>query len=391
MSPYFLHYLQSNAVCLVIFGIVLSHNLLRKDRTEKQIKYNLTLIAFMSYFVSDTLWAGVIAGVLPNVLSLVLILNFTNYLIMAGITFAWLCYAMAVEEVQNRDKPTKLFALLVPFILTSVALIVTYIAAPGSLLDESNKPKLLYNAFLVVVPIIYIISSLVYSLRRVKGETNADEKRKHLSVGLFPLIVIVGGLAQILLLNGESALFCSCCTVFMLIFYIQSMEKQISVDPLTGLNNRGQLSRYLSQSSGAHKDATTFILMIDVNDFKRINDTFGHAEGDRALVIVAGALKQIVDGRNFPTFLGRYGGDEFILIAHTVNEKEIERMIVEIRQRIEEDCFLQQTPYVIFVGIGYDKVGGDSDTFQKCISRADDNLYLDKKNCKLNSQTTFLK
>ncbi|MBP5429030.1 MAG: GGDEF domain-containing protein [Clostridia bacterium] len=391
MSPYFLHYLQSNAVCLVIFGIVLSHNLLRKDRTEKQIKYNLTLIAFMSYFVSDTLWAGVIAGVLPNVLSLVLVLNFTNYLIMAGITFAWLCYAMAVEEVQNRDKPTKLFALLVPFILTSVALIVTYIAAPGSLLDESNKPKLLYNAFLVVVPIIYIISSLVYSLRRVKGETNADEKRKHLSVGLFPLIVIVGGLAQILLLNGESALFCSCCTVFMLIFYIQSMEKQISVDPLTGLNNRGQLSRYLSQSSGAHKDATTFILMIDVNDFKRINDTFGHAEGDRALVIVAGALKQIVDGRNFPTFLGRYGGDEFILIAHTVNEKEIERMIVEIRQRIEEDCFLQQTPYVIFVGIGYDKVGGDSDTFQKCISRADDNLYLDKKNCKLNSQTTFLK
>lgn len=391
MSPYFLHYLQSNAVCLVIFGIVLSHNLLRKDRTEKQIKYNLTLIAFMSYFVSDTLWAGVIAGVLPNVLSLVLILNFTNYLIMAGITFAWLCYAMAVEEVQNRDKPTKLFALLVPFILTSVALIVTYIAAPGSLLDESNKPKLLYNAFLVVVPIIYIISSLVYSLRRVKGETNADEKRKHLSVGLFPLIVIVGGLAQILLLNGESALFCSCCTVFMLIFYIQSMEKQISVDPLTGLNNRGQLSRYLSQSSGAHKDATTFILMIDVNDFKRINDTFGHAEGDRALVIVAGALKQIVDGRNFPTFLGRYGGDEFILIAHTVNEKEIERMIVEIRQRIEEDCFLQQTPYVIFVGIGYDKVGGDSDTFQKCIARADDNLYLDKKNCKLNSQTTFLK
>ena len=391
MSPYFLHYLQSNAVCLVIFGIVLSHNLLRKDRTEKQIKYNLTLIAFMSYFVSDTLWAGVIAGVLPNVLSLVLVLNFTNYLIMAGITFAWLCYAMAVEEVQNRDKPTKLFALLVPFILTSVALIVTYIAAPGSLLDESNKPKLLYNAFLVVVPIIYIISSLVYSLRRVKGETNADEKRKHLSVGLFPLIVIVGGLAQILLLNGESALFCSCCTVFMLIFYIQSMEKQISVDPLTGLNNRGQLSRYLSQSSGAHKDATTFILMIDVNDFKRINDTFGHAEGDRALVIVAGALKQIVDGRNFPTFLGRYGGDEFILIAHTASEKEIERMIVEIRQRIEEDCFLQQTPYVIFVGIGYDKVGGDSDTFQKCISRADDNLYLDKKNCKLNSQTTFLK
>lgn len=391
MPAYFLHYLQSNAVCLVIFGIMLGNNLLKKDRTERQIKYNLTLIAFMSYFAVDTVWAGVIAGVIPNALPLVLILNISNYLIMAGITFAWLRYAMAVEQVQDRDNPKKVLLMLLPFILSTLALIVVYAAAPRALLDENRMTTPLYHVFLVTVPIIYIIASLFYSLRRVGGETNPDEKRKHVYIGCFPLIVIVGGLAQVLLLDGESALFCSCCTVFMLIFYIQAMEKQISIDPLTGLNNRGQLARYISQSSGAHKDGATFILMIDVNDFKRINDTFGHAEGDRALVIVADALKQIVDGRVFPTFLARYGGDEFILIAHTPTETEIERMIGEIRERIREDCYLQKTPYVVFVGIGYDKVGGDADTFQQCIARADDNLYLDKKNCKLNSQTTVLK
>ena len=67
------------------------------------------------------------------------------------------------------------------------------------------------------------------------------------------------------------------------------------------------------------------------------------------------------------------------------------RMINEIREGIAEDCFLQQTPYVIFVGIGFDRIGGEADTFQKCITRADDNLYIDKKNCKLNNQTTMLK
>lgn len=391
MPAYFLHYLQSNAVCLVIFGIMLGHNLLKKDRTERQIKYNLTLIAFMSYFVVDTVWAGVIAGVIPNALPLVLILNISNYLIMAGITFAWLRYAMAVEQVQDRDNPKKVLLMLLPFILSTLALIVVYAAAPRALLDENRMTTPLYHVFLVAVPIIYIVASLVYSLRRAKDETNESEKRKFLSVGFFPMIVIVGGLAQVLLLNGESALFCSCCTVFMLVFYIQAMEKQISLDPLTGLNNRGQLARYISQSSSAHKDGATYILMIDVNDFKRINDTFGHSEGDRALVIVADALKQIVDGRVFPTFLARYGGDEFILIAHTPSEKEIERMIEEIRERIKEDCYLQKTPYVVFVGIGYDKVGGDADTFQQCIARADDNLYLDKKNCKLNNRTTVLR
>ena len=390
MSPYFLHYLESNVVCLIVFGIMLAHNLLKQDRREKQIKYDWTLAAFMAYFVSDTLWAAVIAGVLPANIVLICAVNFADYLLMAAITFAWLRYAMAVEEVPGRDKPIKIFAILFPFLVATVALIVIFVVAPDLLFNGANKTKPLFNAFLVTAPIIYIVASLFYSLRRVKDETNAEEKRKHVYIGFFPLIVILGGLAQMFLLP-EGAFFCSCCTIFMLIFYIQSMEKQISADPLTGLNNRGQLARYISQSSGAHKDAATYILMIDINDFKRINDNFGHAEGDRALVIVANALKRIVDGRNFPTFLGRYGGDEFILIAHTPSAPEIDRMIDEIRHGIAEDCFLQETPYVIFVGIGFDKVGGDADTVQKCIARADDNMYLDKKNCKLNSQTTVLK
>ena len=388
MPPYFLHYLESNAVCVVIFGIMLFHNLWKHDRQEKQIKYDWTLAAFMGYFIADTVWAAVIAGVLPNDIALVCAVNFADYLLMAAITFTWLRYAMAVEQVKDRDKPIKLFAILFPFIASTVALIVIFTVAPRLLLTEESRTTPLFNAFLVTVPIIYILASLFYSLRRVRGETNAEEKRNHLYIGCFPLIVILGGLAQMFLIP-EGAFFCSCCTVFMLIFYIRGMEKQISVDPLTGLNNRGQLARYVS--SGAHKDAATYILMIDVNDFKRINDTFGHAEGDRALVIVADALKRIVDGRSFPTFLGRYGGDEFILIAHTPSAPEIDRMITEIRQRIEEDCFLQQTPYVVFVGIGFDVIEGNSDTYQKCIARADDNMYIDKKSCKLNGQTTVLK
>ena len=388
MSPYFLHYLESNAVCVVIFGIMLAHNLLKHDRQEKQIKYDLTLVAFMGYFITDTVWAAILSGVLPSNDALVCTVNFLDYLFMASITFSWLRYAMAVEQVKNRDAAKKVLTLLIPFIASTIALVVIFSIAPELLLTGENQTTLLFRAFLVTVPIIYIIASLFYSLRRVKDETNPDEKRKHVYIGCFPLIVIVGGLSQMFLLP-DGALFCFCCTVFMLIFYIQAMEKQISVDPLTGLNNRGQLTRYVSQ--GTHKDGTTYVLMIDVNDFKRINDTMGHAEGDRALVIVADALKRIVDARTYPTFLGRYGGDEFILIAQNASAPEIDRMIGEIRSRIEEDCFRQQVPYVVSVGIGFDVIEGEDDTYQKCISRADDNLYIDKKNCKLNGQTTLLK
>ena len=388
MSPYFLHYLESNAVCVVIFGIMLAHNLLKHDRQEKQIKYDWTLAAFMSYFITDTVWAAILSGVLPSNDALVCTVNFLDYLFMASITFSWLRYAMAVEQVKNRDAAKKVLTLLIPFIASTIALVVIFSIAPELLLTGENQTTLLFRAFLVTVPIIYIIASLFYSLRRVKDETNPDEKRKHVYIGCFPLIVIVGGLSQMFLLP-DGALFCFCCTIFMLIFYIQAMEKQISVDPLTGLNNRGQLARYISQ--GTRKDGSTYVLMIDINDFKRINDNLGHAEGDRAIVIVAEALKQIVDARTYPTFLGRYGGDEFILIAQNASAPEIDRMIGEIRSRIEEDCFRQQVAYVVSVGIGFDVIVGDADTYQKCISRADDNLYIDKKNCKLNGQTTLLR
>ena len=388
MPPYFQHYLESNAVCVVIFGIMLAHNLFRQDRQEKLIKFDRTLLAFMGYFVSDTIWAGILSGVIPANDALVCAVNFLDYLFMAAITFFWLRYSMTVEQVPNRDETKTVIALLCPFLASTVALIVIFTVAPDLLLEDLRSTTPLFRAFLVAVPIIYIIASMFYSLRRVGDETNPDEKRKHVYIGCFPLIVIVGGLAQMLLLP-DGALFCFCCTVFMLIFYIRAMEKQISVDPLTGLNNRGQLARYISQ--GTRKDGSTYVLMIAINDFKRINDNLGHAEGDRAIVIVAEALKRIVDARTYPTFLGRYGGDEFILIAQSADAPEIDRMIGEIRSRIEEDCFRKQALYVISVGIGFDKIEGDSDTYQKCFSRADDNLYIDKKNGKLNGQTTILK
>jgi diguanylate cyclase (GGDEF)-like protein len=84
-----------------------------------------------------------------------------------------------------------------------------------------------------------------------------------------------------------------CCIILMLTFYIQSMEALISMDPPTKLNNRGQLFRYVSQETSLRmENRPTFVVMLDVNDFKAINDTYGHAEGDRALVIIANSLRE---------------------------------------------------------------------------------------------------
>ena len=203
MFEYLTHYIESNVVCLIIFGIMLAHDLMKVDRQEKQIKYDHVLIAFMAYFVSDTVWASVIAGVIPKTNVSVSLVNFFNYLIMAAITFTWLIYVMAVEKAPGRGKKGTKAAILSPFLAATAALVITYFISPAALCNENGELTFVYYAFQISVPIIYIVAVLVFEMNLTKKATSRTEKRKHISLGCFPLIVIVGGLAQVVLLLAQ--------------------------------------------------------------------------------------------------------------------------------------------------------------------------------------------
>ncbi|MBO4869036.1 MAG: GGDEF domain-containing protein [Clostridia bacterium] len=391
MSDYIIYYTESNIVCLIIFCIMLIHDLRGVDRQEKQVKYDHALIAFMCYFVSDALWAAVIAGVIPRTEFTVAILNFTNYIFMAAITYMWLNYVMAVEQTPHRNRRINKFAVLFPFIVSTVALIAVYIFAPGALLDGDLNTKPLYNVFLVAVPAINIAAELFYALRKAKGDTNPIERLKHVYVGLLPVLVILGGLFQLAVLPN-TPIFCYCCAILMIIFYIRSMETSISLDPLTGLNNRGQLIRFISQKSMTQTpDKHLFVIMMDVNDFKGINDTYGHAEGDAALVTIADSLKSVSNKSTMTQFIGRYGGDEFIMIVQADRAEDVDSIISDIRAQIDAACKAAKTPYALTIGAGYDEFSGEGDSFRNCIQRADRKLYIDKENIKKHGKSTVVR
>ena len=378
MVDYLIYYSESNIFCTIVFAILLAHDLLNKDRQEKQIKYDLALVSFMLYFAVDCLYAAVQAGFLPAVLPVVAPILFGNYILMAALTYAWLEYVMALGQVPRRNRPLNRFAIAFPFLVSVAVLAVIFVAAPRVLLTQTLEVRPAFNALQIIVPIIYIGATLFYSLRKAFQADSPMERRRHIFIGSFPLMVVAGGLVQIILLP-RTPIFCFCCTLLMFIFYIQSMEAQISKDPLTQLNNRGQLRRYMAQLSSSHREyASTYIVMIDINDFKHINDTYGHAEGDTALVLVADALKDVASGCKMPLFMSRYGGDEFVLIVHPDSGQALEPLISQLRERIGFRCRQQEKPYELTVGVGFDELLHDHDTVQKCIQRADKKMYTDK-------------
>ena len=114
--------------------------------------------------------------------------------------------------------------------------------------------------------------------------------------------------------------------------------------------------------------------MIDIDRFKRINDTYGHAEGDRALILVSGALRQTAGQMNTREFIGRYGGDEFTVIFQT-DEENVEKWIAALRENVRMKRKENNLPYELELSVGWDALRDADDTMAACLNRADEKLY----------------
>lgn len=154
------------------------------------------------------------------------------------------------------------------------------------------------------------------------------------------------------------------------------MDTLVSMDPLTGLNNRAQLKRYVSSEASDKQEY--YILMLDLNNFKHINDKFGHVEGDEAIKLAAQAIKRACMDDSLRPFAARYGGDEFIVIVKTGDEDKAMEFKSKILWFLNTLNQKANSPYEVSTCIGYAKYNGDVATFESALSEADQKLYDEK-------------
>ncbi len=151
--------------------------------------------------------------------------------------------------------------------------------------------------------------------------------------------------------------------------------QQLSVtDPLTGLLNRRYLKERLEEEVKRTRrsgDPMSF-MMIDVDDFKSYNDTFGHTEGDKALQIVARCLKESLRGADVAV---RYGGEEFSILLPSTNLEVTLTVAERIRARVESTEFPNRK---VTVSIGIAGFGDEIKSADQLIDAADFALYAAK-------------
>lgn len=374
---YFVFYTEASVICIIILLMILITDRIYSTKQEKQIWFGRAVSAFILYFISDACWAAMLSGQFPQIRFFVVLFNYTNYIFLSLIGYGMFMFVAASEKMPFRKSLWKRHLCFLPVLISVLFISIAYIIDPLFWINENNELNDLYFPLLISVPSFFCLAGFILSVKYAGKADTKEKKRRYLLIGSVPIGVGAFGMIQVVALDAPT--FCFGCTIMWLSFYIQNMQTLISVDDLTHLNNRGQINRYLEQLRYS-EDSRIVVMMLDINRFKGINDTYGHAEGDRALIITAAALRQTCEQVKAPVFLGRYGGDEFTIIIQNPGEEEMPDQIAGmIRSALSEKQQEEQLPYTLELSMGYDEIRDNNDTIYDCIKRADKKLYLDKK------------
>ncbi|MDP2808403.1 MAG: response regulator [bacterium] len=154
--------------------------------------------------------------------------------------------------------------------------------------------------------------------------------------------------------------------------------QQSITDPLTGLYNRHYLSTVMDRELALFKrHGRMFSLMImDIDNFKSINDNLGHLSGDQVLTGAARILKDEIRTSDLAV---RYGGDEFIVVFSDTKEDQAMVIAQRIREAVEQKKFIEGKEQKASVSIGLTQASEQDNSGEDIIKRADDAMYQAKR------------
>ena len=365
-------YAEIYLICIVFDGLLLIWAGRSDTRSTSEIWLRRTLLSFLINFVSNLLFTVfnrifVIDGA---VIPLSYGFKTLYFITLALGVFCWCGYA---ETRRHSPAPEKGRVWLMLKICLAVALAMPVLNLFTHWMFDFGEDCTYQRHFLfrIELAFLFLVSAACSArlLQDAKQEA-APAHRSHLFLtASFPLCLLF----SLILSHVGTAVpvICVCVTVELLCIYMGTSRYQISTDPLTQVNNRQNLIGFMDYKLKNHSGGL-YLLMVDLDDFKSINDTFGHLAGDRALMDLSGVLKRACGPIPKRPYIARYGGDEFIIITEGT-EADIQSLCESIREGLKEVDGKSDT-YRLTASIGLAKWKDGMDD-KALIAAADEDLY----------------
>ncbi len=365
-------YLELNSFGILILIILLGNmHIKHRAATFDQQLFTAVMSLGIVMLVLDTLMFLLDGKTFPSALPLNYVVTTLYYICQPLICVTWALYA-------DYKLNEKLKRFRVVFIAAAVIIVVNTLLSLLSIkydiyftIDANNVYSRGQHLW-AGVALSYI--SFLYSLILVF--TSKRNKKYKTTILFFPLFTFAASILQ-LIFYGLTLIWTS-AAISCVMVYINIQNTRIATDGLTGLFNRCHLRKYLDGKAGSKK-RNVFVIMLDVNNLKAINDTHGHKMGDEALLAVSSILTNAVTGTN--CIVARYGGDEFCVGGICEGEQFVKDLVEQIYSGFADYNKKNHLSYKLSACMGYavwDKSNKQDFSAIELISLADAKMYEDK-------------
>lgn len=338
-------------------------------------------------FISDRLFDAMtwiaLAGCLAEILTFILdgkifpgaralsyFLNSLCFIGTCGVGYLWCLFVdvRIFNSVQRIRKKAKWLAL--PLLLDIVMNLINMTGC--GIVFTISEDNVYQRGSMVIVPYLILFFYFIYSLH-----VSRKVKKNSLYIRFFPVYYfaipcIVGTIIQGSM-YGITIGWTS-VAIAMLFVHILTQSLDVFVDPLSHLYNRRYMDYILGQFKNNPRQSV-YGIMVDVNDFKRINDACGHSAGDQAIQNIGSILSESMPENGIAI---RYAGDEFILLLQTDDEASVKDLLENVTRTTDAFNRSITESYTLSLAMGYSKFD-TSGSIESFLSAMDAEMYRAKQ------------
>ncbi len=367
-------HIELNILFFLILVRIAYQSAKKENQQMQRVLFRYTVYGIMFNLALDMIWLIVDGKTFPCGVAINQIVN--ALFLASAIVIGCVWYLYVLETLGYRITHKLALAVMSPAIVFTALNLISIKTGWIFYITEDNvyvRGSLFWLQTAAALSVLLL--SLVHCLIRLVNGRKTVPRRVVLNLIGFYIIPVVGTLVS-LPITGMPGTW-TCADVSIILMYIDSQDQEIVRDTLTGLNNRKMLPAVFEEYTRQQMPGSLlYLYMMDLDDFKRINDTFGHLAGDGALKAASRLFAQSVDGKR--AMVSRVGGDEFLILTLLPDNEAAAEFKNELQARMKQYNEEHSLPYLLNISVGccaYER----GESLEAFMARADEELYREKK------------
>ena len=363
---------DNNLTAAVVLGIVVLIAYKRLDRSDQlNAMFLITSQVVVFELLLEAVSCVLNRSMIPWAVPLSEVIHVLLFSLAPTLTYCWylLTSTWCVPDRVLNHRSHILFAI--PVVINFILVVLSPAYRWVFYIDSAN----VYHRgplFSLSIGIIYFY--IIYASILVFRHRRKTVKEEYLPMAIFGILPLIGAIFQIHFYG--ILMMWSCAAYSLVIVYIFLQQRMVQMDDLTGAWTRSTFEYCINKRKKQKNKEAFGLIVLDIDDLKKINDEYGHFEGDYALRTIVQLVKSVLQKNDI---IARAGGDEFLILLDCNTREQIEATVNLIKARIQEHNKTSNKEYHLDCSIGAELYDSEFSDFDQFMRHVDSLMYHNKR------------